>query len=212
MTIYDQANPLYRYMPVYWSPSSKTALAESELEYNLEHKSNSIYVRFPIAENGAKTFLEAVNIPKAEDERLFLLIWTTTPWTLVANKAVCVKADACYVVVKHDKSLYIVAKDLLSKNEDLSKIFAVESSDIILREILGRDLMSLSYTHPLREQINLGLKDYPVLCGDHVTMDVGTGLVQTAPAHGPEDYLIGISHNLDLSCQVCICCFYYWQR
>lgn len=202
LKLYENGTLFQRYMPVYWSPSSRTALAESELEYNLEHRSKSIYVRFQITEQSAKTFLDSKNIATTKGEKLFLLVWTTTPWTLVANKAVCVNGDACYVVVKHDGNLYVVAKDLLNNSDDLSNIFSPENSEIISYQILGRDLMAFSYTHPLSDRINLQSADYPVLCGDHVTMDAGTGLVHTAPAHGPEDYLVGISQNLDLSCQV----------
>jgi len=188
-----------------WSPSSRTALAESELEYNLEHKSKSVYVRFPVSNDSAKKFCESKGIENVEGQKVFLLIWTTTPWTLVANKAVCVKADASYVIVKSGKHLYIVAKDLIDRNGDLTNIFQSENSAILTTEIDGHQLTSLAYRHPLSDRLNLGSEDYPVFSGSHVTLDAGTGLVHTAPAHGPEDYLVGIANNLDLTCQVSNC-------
>ena len=202
LRLYQNGTLFQRYMPVYWSPSSRTALAESELEYNLEHESKSIYVRFRVDDRSAKSFFEKKIIPKSDNQRVFLLIWTTTPWTLVANKAVCVKAEATYVAVKSGGDYYIIAKELLGKNADLEKVFPVEDSEILSPEILGSDLASLTYRHPLSESLKMEPDEYPMFCGSHVTMDAGTGLVHTAPAHGPEDYLVGIDHNLDLNCQV----------
>lgn len=201
--LYENGTLFQRYMPVYWSPSSRTALAESELEYNLEHESKSVYVRFPVDHRTATTLFGKKGIPMSYNQRVFLLIWTTTPWTLVANKAVCVKADASYVAVKSGGDCYIVAKELICKNADLAKIFPAEISEILAPEILGSELTSISYRHPLSGCLGLQPEEYPVFCGSHVTMDAGTGLVHTAPAHGPEDYLVGIGHNLDLTCQVC---------
>ena len=106
LKLYQNGTLFQRYMPVYWSPSSRTALAESELEYNLEHKSKSVYVRFPIKDK--PSFSNQFLSSRTEDQKIYLLVWTTTPWTLVANKAICVKSDAIYSVVKMGNDFYIL--------------------------------------------------------------------------------------------------------
>lgn len=185
-----------RYMPVYWSPSSKTALAESELEYNAQHKSTSVYVRFPINNE----FDLPLETPSGAD--VYLLIWTTTPWSLAANRAVCYNPDLEYCFVRHPSSgdLYIVAIDSLYTNEALKKIFGL-APEVKHLKLLGLDLASLTYRNPVfaNQPCDESMHIYPA---SHVTMTSGTGLVHTAPAHGPEDYLIGVDNHLDLSCPV----------
>ena len=203
LKLYENKTLFQRYMPVYWSPSSKTALAESELEYNLEHKSKSIYVRFPVKQD--PTFFNRFLSLKSAESKVYLLVWTTTPWTLVANKAICVKSDASYCAVKKGNDYYILARELLNKNNDLSKIFSEGNCTVLDAHIPGKEMTSLLYEHPLSDYLGTISKGYPVLTGDHVTLDAGTGLVHTAPAHGPEDYLVGIRNNLDLTCQVTKC-------
>ena len=202
LKLYENKTLFQRYMPVYWSPSSKTALAESELEYNLEHESKSIYVRFPVKQD-TDFFEKFLNLKSAES-KVYLLVWTTTPWTLVANKAICVKTDATYCAVKKGDDHYILARDLLNKNIDLSQIFSEGHYQVLDAQISGKEITSLVYEHPLSDYLDSNSKDYPVLAGDHVTLDTGTGLVHTAPAHGPEEYLVGIRNNLDLTCQVTV--------
>ena len=84
----------------------------------------------------------------------------------------------------------------------MAQIFSEANSEILSLQITGKELTSVSYLHPLSDYLDPSSSDYPVLCGDQVTLDAGTGMVHTAPAHGPDDYLIGINHNLDLTCQV----------
>ena len=112
-----------RYMPVYWSPSSKTALAESELEYNAKHQSTAIYTRFKVTKNNplAKELFKTADI--------YLLVWTTTPWSLVANRAVCFNPKLEYCFVKHPLSedCYIVAVESLQNKE-----FVKEQLDCML--------------------------------------------------------------------------------
>ena len=185
-----------RYMPVYWSPSSKTALAESELEYNTQHKSTSIYVRFPITKTDSlskKTF---------GISDIYLLIWTTTPWSLVANRAVCYNPDSEYCLVKHPSGdYYIVAAEILHKNEELKDIFGA-NPDVKDNKLTGHDLSNFTYKNPLWGDDSNNTISLPIFPASHVTMQSGTGLVHTAPAHGPEDYLIGLNNELDLSCPV----------
>ena len=184
-----------RYMPVYWSPSSKTALAESELEYNAKHQSTAIYTRFKITKNDhlAEELFKTANI--------WLLVWTTTPWSLVANRAVCFNPKLEYCFVKHPLSedFYIVAVESL-QNKELKEIFgeAPEIKDVKLTE---HDLSRLTYTDSLFAGVHC-VENTPILPATHVTKESGTGLVHTAPAHGQEDYLVGVSNELDLSCPI----------
>ena len=195
--MYDNGYVYQRYMPVYWSPSSKTALAESELEYNPKHQSTSTYVRFPIERNNE--FISQ-NIPSSFD--LYLLIWTTTPWSLVANRAVCFNSNLEYCLVKSPQKneYYIVATDTLHKNEDLKKIFG-SNPDIHEIKLTGDELTNLKYQNPIALG-DLRKECKPIIPASHVTAESGTGLVHTAPAHGPEDYLVGVSNQLDLSCPI----------
>ena len=167
--------------PVYWSPSSESALAEAEIEY-YDVVSPSIYVAMPIVD--AKGLL-----PKNSE----LLIWTTTPWTIPANLAVALGPDIEYVLIKTDSNrLFIVAK---SRLEAIKEILALTKADI-QKTFLGSNLEGVTYKHPLYDRIS------PVILGDHVTTEDGTGLVHTAPGHGEDDFIIGQKYHLDVFCPV----------
>ncbi|CAE7209884.1 unnamed protein product [Rhizoctonia solani] len=165
--------------PVYWSPSSISALAEAELEYVDDHRSQAIHVTFPI--QTCSPALERIlptgtNVPS-------LMIWTTTPWTVPSNMAVAVNAEIDYsVVICQDGRSFVVAasrvKDLVSAG-----VFGDgESPALISETITGAELVGTTYKPPF------GAGPSPVLSAKHVTADSGTGLVHTAPAHGPDDY------------------------
>ncbi|KAI9306408.1 tRNA synthetases class I-domain-containing protein [Cunninghamella echinulata] len=168
---------IYRQLkPVYWSPSSKSALAESELEYNEAHKSQSIHVRFPII-NLAEKWKKYSNL------NIYAIIWTTTPWTLPSNKAIAINPKLDYSLIriedgKEQNVYYVIGTDRIEafKNEIGKDIEVVDS-------ILGSSLIGSSYQHPLWKS-----NDNPIIGGSHVTADSGTGLVHTAPGHGMEDY------------------------
>ncbi|RUS15214.1 isoleucine--tRNA ligase [Endogone sp. FLAS-F59071] len=173
---------IYRQLkPVYWSPSSRTALAEAELEYKDDHESRSIYVKFPVVELAPAL---ATLLPKdVAPTSVHTLIWTTTPWTIPANKAVAVNPDMTYILVRSaDGSHLIVAKERLTPlREELgTKAEPVELTEVL--EIAGPGLIGMKYSHPLTGEI------LSVISGDHVTAESGTGLVHTAPGHGMEDY------------------------
>lgn len=189
---------IYRgFKPVYWSPSSKTALAEAELEYPEGHTSRSIYAAFPM------THLEASVFPKLKSfmPNLWVAIWTTTPWTIPANLAVAVNPELDYAVVEvrsqeseeNNHSLssskyLIVAADLV---ERLSATLGIELK--VKTTLKGRELEHCKYRHPLFE------RESPIVIGgDYVTTESGTGLVHTAPGHGQEDYLVGQRYNLPI--------------
>jgi len=174
--------------PVHWSPSSRTALAEAELEYPEGHVSKSIYVAFKVDEPS-----QALADFHSSTDPLRVAIWTTTPWTMPANMAVAVNPDLSYSVVQHAKTgKLLVATDLmggLASKFDLPEGEQLE----LLQTFKGADLVGTTYSHPLYDRKS------PVLAGgDYITTESGTGLVHTAPGHGQEDYITGLKYGLDL--------------
>ncbi len=165
--------------PVFWSPSSETALAEAEIEYH-DKKSPSIYVAFDAVETG-----------KFEANIKFL-IWTTTPWTIPANLAVAVHESLNYVFARVGEEIYVFAEALM---ETLEATLEFESLEVI-RTVPGAELVGLTYKHPLYDRVS------PIVLGHHVTIESGTGLVHTAPGHGEDDYIIGQANGLDVLCPV----------
>lgn len=161
--------------PVYWSPSSESALAEAEIEYQ-ERRDPSIYVSFNVADG--KGILEE------KDE---FIIWTTTPWTIPANLAIALNPEMEYVLAKTDKGRFVLAKSLLE--ETFEKI-EVEDFEI-LKTMVGKELENLTVKHPLYDRTSL------VINGEHVTDEAGTGCVHTAPDHGIEDFEIGKEYDLE---------------
>ncbi|KAJ8985159.1 hypothetical protein NQ317_012811 [Molorchus minor] len=168
--------------PVYWSPSTKTALAEAELEYNENHTSPSVYLR-----------LKVKNIPKVgmlKGKRVYAIIWTTTPWSLPSNQALCYNEKLYYHLVKkedpEDNSVYIVASKLLC---ELSSLFRCTFTK--LKVVSGDMLEGATYVHPINKDTVL-----PFLNSSHATATKGTGLVHTAPAHGYDDFLVGLHYKL----------------
>ncbi len=198
------AGHIYRGLkPVHWSPSSRTALAEAELEYPDGHTSPSVYVAFPVVELPAPLAerLEAAGVsgPTAgHREQLFVAIWTTTPWTLPANLAVSVNGALDYCVCRDGSSpdssprYLVVARELLETLEA-----RLERSLQPLLTLKGAELEGLSYRHPLLERTS------PVVIGgDYITTESGTGLVHTAPGHGVDDFNTGRKYGLPVLCPV----------
>ncbi len=164
---------------VLWSPSSESALAEAEIEYK-DKRSPAIYVKFPLT---TKLF---------DRENVNLVIWTTTPWTLPANLAICVHEDIEYALVETEKGYLVVGKELV---ESLMNTFEL-SNYKVLEEFSGEKLAGLEYKHAFIERTS------PVLLGDHVSIESGTALVHTAPGHGEIDFEIGKEHGLEVLCPV----------
>jgi isoleucyl-tRNA synthetase len=167
--------------PVYWSPSSESALAEAEIVYK-DVVSPSIYLAFKI--------VDGKNILSSDCE---LVIWTTTPWTIPANLAVSVNPNFEYVVLKTDSRYFVIAKDLV---EDFIKALEIQNYKLI-KTVSGRELEFVTYLHPLYND-----RICPVILGDHVTGEAGTGLVHTAPGHGEDDFIVGKKYDLDILCPV----------
>jgi len=158
--------------PVYWCPSCETALAEAEIEY-MEDRTQSIYVKFAVKDDKGKL----KGIVDSLDNT-YVVIWTTTTWTLPGNVAICLNPDFTYVVVKAGNENYIMARELA---ENTMKAAGIENYEII-GEIKGADLEYVVCRHPFLDRDSL------VITGDHVTLDAGTGCVHTAPGHGVEDF------------------------
>jgi isoleucyl-tRNA synthetase len=182
---------LYRGLrPVMWSPVEKTALAEAEVEYH-DHTSTTIWVRFPV-----------VRAPDAALVGASVVIWTTTPWTMPGNRAVAYGEDIDYAVVRVDSvaegsraragEVIIVALPLLPQVLQDTGI----ATHHVQRVLKGAQLHEAVMAHPLRGR---GYDyDVPLLPGDHVTTEAGTGFVHIAPGHGEEDFILGRAHNLEV--------------
>ncbi len=166
--------------PVYWSPSSESALAEAEIEYQ-DKRSPSIYVAFDVKDGGELL---------SGDEKF--VIWTTTPWTLPANLAIALHPNLDYVVVNVNDEKYIIGEDLLEKVAT-----KLEWADYTITKIFkGIEADRLVAKHPFYDRDSL------IIVGDHVTTEDGTGLVHTAPGHGEDDFIVGQKYDLDVLCPV----------
>ena len=162
--------------PVYWSPSSESALAEAEIEYH-DRKDSSIYVAFPVVEGN-----DTINVGDN------LVIWTTTPWTLPCNTGIAISEKFDYAKVLVNDKYYIVANELL---EDLAKEFGWENYEVV-NIFTGDKFAGVKYKHVFMDRVA------PVIDGFHVTLDAGTGLVHIAPMYGADDFIIGKEYNLEM--------------
>ncbi len=198
--------------PVYWCISDRTALAEAEVEYE-DHTSHSIHVGFELT--------SPLPDPKLAGRKARIVIWTTTPWTLPANLAVAAHADFTYVAYDLGGVVTLVAKDLLASflaacapgelvakdvpaphspdahaaNTGGGGVLSVASlahPERVLAYFEGKQLEGLSYQHPFMNRTS------PVILGEHVTLEAGTGFVHTAPGHGAEDYQVGLKYGLEV--------------
>jgi len=168
--------------PVYWCATCRTALAEAEVEY-ADHHTPSIYVKFNFVSDIAQV------LPKLAAQKVAMVIWTTTPWTIPANLAIAVKDDFIYVAVKINDDVMIVAKDMLDYCLDA---FGYQGKSYeIIDEFKGAVLEGQKCVHPLIKRNSL------LILAPFVTLDAGTGAVHIAPGHGQEDYEIGLEYGLD---------------
>ena len=166
--------------PVYWSPSSESALAEAEIEY-ADVKSHAIYVAFKVKDG--KGLL---------DNDTSFIIWTTTPWTMPANLAICLNPEFTYGVFETNKGKFVFLKEF---EEHLKEELGFETIKLI-KEFKGKDLEYITCKHPLYD------RDSIIILGDHVTNDAGTGCVHTAPGHGEDDFIVGKKYGLEPLCPV----------
>lgn len=167
--------------PVYWSPSSESALAEAEVEYK-DIKSPTIYVKFQVKDG--KGVL---------DTDTYFVIWTTTPWTIPGNLGICVHPDMTYALVNTDKGKLIMLEELV---EQLCPKFECETFEII-KTFKGSEFEYITCTHPLYPE-----RESLLMLADYVTADAGTGCVHTAPAFGEDDFNTGMRYKLPVYCNV----------
>lgn len=165
--------------PIYWSPVTETALAEAEIEYK-NVTSPSIYVKM----EANADLLERLGLT----EETWVVIWTTTPWTLPANMAISLNPNFEYGVYKTEKGNLILAKDLAEKAFAEMEIAEYE----LVKEFIGSDLERATYKHPFLERTGM------IILGTHVTADAGTGCVHTAPGHGQDDYVVGTRYGIEV--------------
>ena len=164
--------------PVYWSPSSESALAEAEIEYH-DKEDSSIYFKLPIVSGN-------------EFKDASFVVWTTTPWTLPANLAVCAGPQIDYVLAQTEKGKLVFGAELKDKLTELLQLGEVT----ILGNYKGIDLEGLKYKHPLYDRVS------PCILGDYVSTSDGSGLVHIAPGHGEDDFMVGKQYGLDILCPV----------
>ncbi len=165
--------------PVYWCYYDWTALAEAEVEYE-DKTSPSIYVKFPTGEDFFERF------PSFKGKSVYVVIWTTTPWTLPANLAVAFHPEHTYVAVEAEEG------EVLIFAEALREEVVGEGEEKVLQKFSGGQFEGLKFRHPFYDRESLGV------IGEFVTLDTGTGCVHIAPGHGQDDYEIGIKYGLDI--------------
>ncbi len=170
---------------VYWCIHDRTALAEAEVEYEM-HTSPTVWVKYSLADDPSK--LDSA----LTGRQVSTVIWTTTPWTLPASMAVAFHPEAEYVALDSGSDVYIVAEKLAA---DFSSRAGLNSPPVLAR-FPGSKLENLHFKHPFLDRTVLGV------LADYVTMDQGTGVVHTAPAHGAEDFITGVKYKLDVNCNV----------
>lgn len=168
--------------PVYWCPTCNTALAEAEIEYE-EDRCHSIYVKFQCVDDKGK--FSALGVDPA---KVYFVIWTTTTWTLPGNLAICLGGTYEYSIAKADDEYFVMATDLLPAAMSAAKIESYE----IIGAMPGAEFEYMTYQHPFLDRIS------PIILGDHVTLESGTGCVHTAPGHGVEDFEVCVNHYPDI--------------
>ncbi len=169
--------------PVYWCAHDETALAEAEIEYQ-DAPCTSIYVKFRLADDKGRGLFDGL-----DRERLYFVIWTTTPWTLPGNVAIAVHPRESYCVVRAGEDCYILAEALV---RDTMEAAGISEYEVVRDGFVGQDLEYMTAAHPFLDRESL------LCCADYVTMDSGTGCVHTAPGYGAEDYLTGVKYHLEI--------------
>ncbi|MDH4216029.1 MAG: isoleucine--tRNA ligase [Gallionella sp.] len=187
-TIHERGYLYQGYKPVNWCLDCQSALAEAEVEYE-DKTSPAIDVGFEVKDKGALAKAFGVSLPG--NAKVYAVIWTTTPWTLPANQAVCVHPELQYDLIKTPKGYLILAFDLATQCLARYQLGGSnDRGDGMAATCKGAALEGLLLQHPFYE------RGVQIICGDHVTLEAGTGLVHTAPAHGLDDYFVGQKYNL----------------
>ncbi len=174
--------------PVYWCAACETALAEAEVEY-ADHTSTSIYVRFQFDEKSTDKINNEI-LKNSNNKPIYAIIWTTTPWTIPSNMAISMHPRFEYTFFEYNNNVYVVAQELLSSF--LNDVEWEEADIKVIGSCKGQDLELLETQHPLVDRKS------PIILGEHVTLEAGTGSVHTAPGHGLEDYEVGCKYNIEV--------------
>ena len=182
-TIYDAGHLEKGEKPVHWCQVCSSALAEAEVEY-MNKISKSIDVAFYVKDESMEALKKIFNLNEIND--VAFVIWTTTPWTIPSNVAVCVNESLKYSLIEVDNNFFVIASDMF--DECMSRWSKTGNR---IAECQGKDLEMLSLRHPFID------RDSIVLLGDHVTTESGTGCVHTAPAHGLDDHFICKKYNVE---------------
>ena len=209
--------------PVMWSPVEKTALAEAEVEYH-DHHSHTVWVKFPVVafdrraaavggKSGSKQATDKDrDLCASRLESAKIVIWTTTPWTIPQNRAICFGPDISYGLYEVTGrpedcwakigDLYLIADDLAEATLSQARLEATMYRRLM--DVDVAELAAITCAHPLRGHADNGEWDFdvPLLTGDHVTAEAGTGFVHTAPSHGDDDYQVGLKHGLPMTYNV----------
>lgn len=175
------------YRPVHWCLDCASALAEAEVEY-ADKTSPAIDVNFYVADQSE--LFKRMGVTRDAFMYVSVPIWTTTPWTLPANQAVCLNPDLVYALVSHHDCAYIIAEGLLAQ---VATRYGMDGDYQVLAAVRGEELAALQLQHPFYDD-----RLVPIVLGDHVTLDAGTGAVHTAPAHGEDDFVVGKVYQLPL--------------
>ena len=170
--------------PVYWCSTCETALAAAEIEY-YDETSHSIFVKFEVLDIDKLK----EKFPTFSENKAYVLIWTTTPWTLPANLAIAVHPEYDYVLIEYKDQYLLFAKELV---EPVLKKIEKEPNYKILGQVKGKELEYIKTKHPFID------RESPIVLADYVTLTDGTGCVHTAPGHGQEDYETGVRYNLPI--------------
>ncbi len=166
--------------PVLWCPHCQTALAEAEVEYE-DHESPSIYVAFSIQQD--------LELPKLAGKDVYVVIWTTTPWTIPANLAIAFHPNFDYVALEHQGKVYVIAKSLV---DAFATLLGIKGEPVILDRFSAKKLENKVARHPFLD------RDSRLLLSKHVTMERGTGCVHIAPGHGEDDHQVGLAYDLPI--------------
>lgn len=175
--------------PVYWCASCETALAEAEVEY-ADVTSTSIYVRFKFDDESTEKLKKLSCLAASPLSSIYAIIWTTTPWTIPSNMAISMHPKFEYTFFEYEGDVYVVAQGLLASF--LADVEWDEKDIKVLGSCVGSDLELLTTQHPLVDRKS------PIILGEHVTLDAGTGSVHTAPGHGLEDYEVGCKYGIEV--------------
>jgi len=183
--IYHNGHVEKGFKPVHWCLECSSALAEAEVEY-IDKTSNSIDVKFSFSQSSIERIQE--NVSKDLGERLSLVIWTTTPWTIPGNQAVCLNEKISYTILEVDDEKLVVASELV---DQCSERWSEKKIKILVPDLVGSVFSGTTVVHPIFK------KEVAVLSGEHVTTETGTGFVHTAPAHGVDDFNVCQANNIE---------------